>query len=204
MRKGNGQRADSRKPPQLNTHPTITAKYRFTVTSAMVATYCGSYSIQEAIGVMAVTSTSAFPIAPVFRLNRLQIWGTTPAAGSSSVIGVVFGSASQSFEDGSQWQDVSSNPSAPPYLDVRPPKKSLVGNWMQPSDGFNVGLFGITAGVGSIIDMTVSFKLNDAAVIATGSPGGITVAGATVGQMYYEGIDGRVSGKTLPMGRSAI
>jgi len=78
----------------------------------------------------------------------------------------------------------------PAYVDIRPPKGSVQAMWIRNG---NNPFFNLVCPQGSVIDVTLSRRTDNQAVVTA-----VTAApvGVTQGAIYYRGLDGLASAAT--------
>ncbi len=184
-------------PRKLQTTPVVKHTYRFRVTQT------GSYSvttgsISGACGAMGITSTTVQNIASSIHVNKLTIWPPATAIGTSDTVMVYWNySTSAGFvKDESYTASLPDGITTTGAMTFKPPKKSLLSDWLSTTLSFGNTAMTIAAPAGSIIDLDVSFTLmnNNSGYSAT------TVSTATVGRIYYLPLDGVSSNKIQAQG----
>jgi hypothetical protein len=175
-------------PPMLEINVKARHIFRFTsltsgptaVTAANLTTVCGN---------VATTATNVRSIATSIKVNAIKIWSAPQSQGSSSTCSVNwFG---DQFSPNKLMSDTSVSVSKPAKILARPPPKSLASFWQNNTAG---AIFDIVAPEGSVIDIDMSFFLNDNNV----SPTSTTVVGKTIGNIYYGALDGTFTTTTYP------
>lgn len=190
-----GARGSRLDPPELVT--TFSTGHRFRFISA---TANFSLPVTRAmllnLYTMATTTTNQFRMITGIKLNRIRLWGTPPALGAStqSAVGVEWkGQQGPSTEH----TDVSMGV-RPAYVSTRPPIDASNRWWSISGSNESEVIVNITTAVGTIIDIDTSVRFADdeAAVAAENGTG----AASTVGQVYWNYLDGFASKKFAPVG----
>jgi hypothetical protein len=172
------------KPPQLKSNLVTTHKFRFlsstnnvqTITAQELITMCGN---------VAATTTSAYSIWGAVKLKRVSVWAPPPSQGSAITTSCVWsaGTSGQNFVN-MEVSDTSNSVATPAVIHTSPPKESQASFWQNV--GNNADLFNLVAPTGSIIDVTVDMVLADNELPPIDS----TVVAATVGDIYFSGLNG--------------
>jgi len=146
---------------------------------------------------MATTAIAPFDVYDQVRVEFVEVWAV-PVVGGTAQVAVQFAGASLGLAgDGRVYSDNSMG-IEPAHVKCRPDRLSGAGMW-QNGAATAAGIpnaFLLTCPVGSVIDVKLSFK-----TIATQAPvaAGAASVGATVGDIFYRGLDGlAVAGTTLP------
>jgi hypothetical protein len=175
-------------PPMLEINVKARHIFRFTssdsnqiaITAANLTTVCGN---------VATSATNVRSIATAVKVNAIRIWSAPSAQGTSTTCSVNwFG---DQFSPNKLMSDTSVSVSKPAKILARPPPKSLASFWQNNTAG---AIFDIVAPEGSVIDIDMSFFLNDNNV----SPTSTTVVGKTIGNIYYGALDGTFTTTTYP------
>jgi len=93
---------------------------------------------------------------------------------------------------------IPTNMTSPCSVVARPPKGTLASFYSNSQVNASLALFSITAPIGSIIDISVSFALSNI-YIAVPS---ITITTGTLGIIYYLALDHGVADTYVPLGRT--
>jgi len=181
------RRVLTEQPPMLEINVPVRHIFRFigesnasTITAANLTTVCGN---------VATTATNVRSIATSVKINNIKIWSAPESQGSSTTCFVNwFG---DQFAPNRLVSDTSVSVSKPAKILARPPAKSLASFWQNNTAG---AIFEISAPTGSVIDLDLSFYLNDNNV----SPTSTTVIAKTIGNIYYGALDGTFTSTTYP------
>jgi hypothetical protein len=170
---------------------------RFLAGSTASGVTCTGYELGAACGVMAATSTTAYSICQSVKVNKVEMWSPPASQGAASTCSVLWTSAGGTvFTSNMEISDTTVSTAFPAHVESRPPVRSLAADWIQVlSTSENV--FSITCPSGTIIDVYLTAILAD----ASSAPTAVTVAGATVGVLYYQPLDGD-GGVLNPIGKT--
>jgi hypothetical protein len=166
-------------PPQINGYEvTHKNRFRFTVTAATALSQISFQNLLDTF-VIAATATAGFDFFDIVKIRAIEVWGQA-ALGTPSTITVAFVTGTG---DRSIHTDTSLGVK-PAYVKAVPSEKSLASFWQVSAAG---AAFLITCPAGSVVDLSLSFKTaEELAPVATQN----ALAGATVGQNYFRGMDG--------------
>ncbi len=131
------------------------------------------------------TATTGWDIFDQVKVNFVELWAV-PALGGTSEVAVQFdgGFGGGPIGDGRVYSD-SSMGIEPAHVVARPERMSTAAMWAPSNAGMTA--FSVTCPVGAIVDVDLSFR-----TVASLAPVALqqAVAAATVGEMYYRGLDG--------------
>jgi hypothetical protein len=178
------------KPPQLKTNVKYSHRYRFISNSADVQNVT-SKALIGACGVQADTTSTSHAIVQSIQVIAVSMWSPVPSQGSSTTCSVNFYGGDQA--PNINYSDTSVSVTAPAVVHCRPPKNSSASFWQ--NQNVDVDLFNIIAPLGTIIDVTVNAVLSNNEL---GAGLAFAVSGATVGFMYFGGLDENVTGSNFP------
>lgn len=168
---------------------------RFTSSSAQ-ASIITAASLCASAGIMAATTTSAYPLLMALKLNKIEMWAPSGAANTSSTVGCSWSTNSTTYVSLQEISDTSCNQARPAHLVAIPPKRSLASDWVQC--GVNTQyLATLTFPVGVIVDIHFVGVLADNLLVGTA----VTIAGGTVGGITYQPADGD-GGVLNPVGKA--
>jgi len=186
-------------PSQMRANLESSHRFRF-VSSNGAATTVSTRDLLQACGCVATTATSASGIFGSVRLKQIELWTPAPSQGASATCSVRWYASNAGIAPNREVSDTSVSTATPAHLRTSPPRGSLTGFWQV--DGLNSQLFDLVAPPGTIIDVWVDLILAD----GPAEPGAaaLTVAGATVGALYYFALDGRASGLYLPVSLTTV
>lgn len=177
-------------PPHLTLGVTYTKRFRFRNTGAVNGGQVFTRDLLDLL-CMAATTTSAYRLNVAVRLKAVELWG--PAVASTTQLN---NDMAFEFDSGASVAGASGAPdrryeviglgqTRPGHLRLVPPVGSAASLWINLSAAANA-LWTWTVPAGSVVDVTLECVLNTdqgaSAVIGT-------VAGATVGVVYYRSLD---------------
>lgn len=143
--------------------------------------------------VMATAANQSNRIIEAIRLRSVEVWTSPPALGTAPA------SCSVEWVGSNAPSTLSSDTSMgvlPAHVKTKPPPRSSDQWWSMSGADETDPLFTIIAPAESIADVAVTLRFVDnEAATAGGVP-----AGATVGQVYYDYLDGIASGTWAPVG----
>jgi hypothetical protein len=180
-------------PRQINSvNPSFTKTYRYNTSSG--SSLITTDSLLYAAGGVAATTTSLFPIVGSFKILSIKMWApcVNNALVSCSVewVGGLFSPTKKITE-------TSNSVTTPARLRTTPPEGSASSFWQ--GIGENNSLFTISSDVSNtIVDVVLQCILNDNSLSLIAK----TVVAATVGNIYYLGLDGLpvATSKYIPIG----
>lgn len=165
-------------PPQVNGYEiSHSIRLRFTVTAAATSVSITGASILDTI-LTAVTAVLGYELFDIFRIRQVELWGQA-ALGTPSTVSVIF---TTNTGDQSIHTDTSLGVK-PAYVRAVPSDRSLASFWTT-STGTSV--FTVTCPAGSVLDLSCDFRTTNALAVAAQN----ALVGATVGELYYRGLDG--------------
>jgi hypothetical protein len=179
-------------PPEYVATVRFPHRFRFqTSTGGATASIIRAELLNQIL--VATTTTTWGRVMSAVKLNKVEIWGfagigTTGVPALASVEFLGLQGPSTVFSDvqiGMQ----------PAHVVAQPPPDSLNRFWSNSGQNETDALFTIVAPADSIVDVHLDCVLQDGETAVTG--GGI--AGATVGQVYYSGLDSIVSANFTPV-----
>jgi hypothetical protein len=178
-------------PPPYIANVAITRLFRFCPTTT------GVYTITAAklgsLVVMATTSTTAIQFFDAVKVNWIRVWGS---AGTQTAVGTV-GVSFPGIALGVQGPEhvISDTTVGATYIarvHAVPPRNSQAAQWQATYT--NVGtntLFKINVPNGGVVDINLSLSISHDTRAVNNS---VTVAAATVGQIYYLSLDNAAGG----------
>jgi len=167
-------------PPQINANIEVTHKYRFVSSAAFNGPILDTYLI-NACGAMNTSSTVAYSLAQSVKLKSVELWSPVSAQGATVTTSLEWPTSGQNMSR--EVTDTSNSVSRVAHVKTRPPPNSLAGFW---NTGTGVSLFILNIPTATIIDVLVTFVLNDG--VNSAPVNGVTV-GATVGAITYGYLD---------------
>lgn len=206
------------KPPQLSTAVYVNHTFRYAATGS----FGGSINltdIQFALGCMYVSLHDLYAICNCFKVNSIEIWAWNQTA--STTLNVILewcsaiqqqtiaGAATLGNSTGCQRKitDTSGGEAHPAHIRSHPPKGSLASQWqtlniVPTGSALSSALFNLSVPAGAVIDMNVSYYLQDGVFENTSTAS--TNAG-TIGNLYYAPLDGVDNANVLiPVGLPSL
>lgn len=173
-------------PPQLKTNVVIRHTFRFLartgatssgITASQILGICGN--------ICDVANTAVVSIAGSAKVHSVSVWSPVAAQGAGATCSVEWRDAggANAFASEMESSDTSISVSQPAHIRTTPPKESGAAFWFGASANI---LFVLTAPVASIVDVDLSFILNDSG--SAGVPA--TVATGALGVNYWLALDG--------------
>jgi hypothetical protein len=130
------------------------------------------------------------------RLRRVRVWAPPASQGAFGGITLAWTPITgQSIAANGLVNDASPNPSAPAYIDCRPPGNSYASMWRDGTPAEN--LFQLSCSTASFIDLEVDCVINT----TQATPATLSVSAGTAGIMYWPALDSDGSGLYLTYGR---
>jgi len=170
-------------PPQIDSYNiTHNIRLRYTVTAA-AATNISYANILDSI-LIATSAVAGFDLFDVVKIKSLEVWSQA-ALGTPSTITVTYITATG---DRNIHTDTSLGVK-PAYIKAIPSRRSLASFWNASAAG---GVFSITCPAGSIVDCNFVFRTTNALAVAAAN----ALVGATIGELYYRGLDGLAAAGT--------
>jgi hypothetical protein len=179
-------------PPQFSSNVTNRHSFRFTATASSSASISANNLLGIVGNICHVANTAVMSIAGSAKLHRVSIYTPPAAQGASATCQVTWLSATADSPSLLEMSDTSVSTAQPAHISTVPPKESGAAFWFNSSTD---PLFQIVAPIGSIIDVDISYVLND-----IGAPGvAATVVTGTLGVMYWLPLDGTSSHNLTPV-----
>jgi hypothetical protein len=156
--------------------------------------------------VMAVSATAANRIFDAVKIRRIRIWGNAPGAGAVAART----SSVQWLSTYSPARIVSDSGSGATYgarLSTVPPAMSLAGFWSLTGVNEADALFILELNQGDIVDLDLTFRIQNGIFDASIAPVAVVVIAATVGTVYCLALDfvtAAGSAVVLPVGYITI
>lgn len=168
---------------------------RFTTTSAQ-ASIISAASLCASAGIMAATTTTAYPLLMALKLNKVEMWAPSGAANTSTTVACNWSTNSTTYVSMQEISDTSCNQARPAHIVAIPPRRSLASDWVQC--GVNTQyLCTLQFPVGTIVDIHFVGILSDNLNVGTA----VTIVGGTVGGVTYQPADGD-GGVLIPVGKA--
>jgi hypothetical protein len=182
-RKGrNGQMVISH-PPPIQPQLKHRQRMRFSVGTALTLEPILFADLLDTI-LFAATATAGYDVYDQVRINSVEMWAAPVIGGTAQVLCQFDGQNLGAIGDGKIHSD-SSMGIQPAHIVARPEKDSQCAQWQFSAGGAQA--FSLTAPVGAIVDVDLSFRtVQSIAPVAAQN----ALVGATVGELYYRGLDG--------------
>lgn len=183
-------------PPQFKASIVCNYTFRFKATSALSAVSIQSNDVSNLIQ-MAATTTNSYSLLETFKIKSVSMWG--PMASDLVPVTVSLewsDNLTQLDTNRTLHSDTSMGSAQVASILCRPPKNSTAGMWQ--GTGSTSPVFILNGPINTVVDLNISFTIinnfnGDSAPLA------ITVAGATVGQVYFGRLDGPTTGLLVPV-----
>jgi len=195
MQKQNKRRQAKRKmavvhkqPPQLKTNVELHHTYRFRANSSFSGQITTSQIVGSLGAVCSVANTTVVALGASFKITRIEMWAPPASQGTDVTVSCEWVSFGNTVTR--EVSDTSMSTSIPAHISAKPPRNSLVSFWQLSNAG--TGFFNLVAPVGTVIDLSVSWIMQDQD-LATLS---ITIAAGTLGKVYYLPLDHPTAGGT--------
>ncbi len=188
-------------PPQLVTASVFDQVLRFAATTNVSSQAITTAQMAMACGGIATATTTIYPWASCFRIRQVRMYPSAATVGTiSSSARLTWSSAFSQFQrEDTKDSSLPSGITVPKTLVYRPPRNTLVGDWINSTANGSATLFNVTCLEGTIIDVHVLCMMSN----AFASFAAVTTTGKTVGDSYWGPLDGYSSGLLAPIGRSS-
>lgn len=144
------------------------------------------------LGIVASSATTSAYLSNVFRIKRITMWAPVPSVGTSVTIRLDWIPDTDEFTTPTKtWSDTSVSVDHPAFLDLKPPKGSLMDKWHSSNLASNS--FQLSYPVDTTMDITFNFIMNDNQNALVGPVLGAGVAGT----IYHKTAHGMVIGLGL-------
>jgi len=177
-------------------------KLRFSASNVSGATgyVVTPYTLGLAGGAMAATATTAYPLSLAVKVSRIRLWAsssnTTTNLGATA--SVQWSGSGGNFATNFDVSDTTVSSAYPAFVDSSPPVRSLAADYSVCTNTGTLCSIAVSNNVDLLVEVDAVYVLND------GTAGTVqTVAGATVGMVYYAPLDGR-SGILLPVSKTVM
>ncbi len=148
---------------------------------------------------MATTTTNQNRIFTAVKLRRVDVWSGVPALGTAPQTVTVEWKGNQA--PSTIHSDTGSGV-IPAHISTVPPMDSSDRWWSISGSNESEVLFVVGGGVGTVVDVLVTVRLADDEAAVAAENG--TAAGATVGRVYFNYLDGFASKLFAPLGGVTI
>jgi len=169
-------------PPMLNANIEAFHKYRF-LSSAAFTGIITDQLLLNAIGAVNTTTVLSFALAQSVKLEAVEMWAPVSAQGASVTLSLEWPTSGQNMAR--EVTDTSNSVSHVAHVKSKPPQNSLSGFWSTYS-GTPTNLFILNVPTATVIDVSVSFVLNDG--VNSTPTNGVTVGGS-IGAVTYGYLD---------------
>jgi hypothetical protein len=182
-RRGDRQNSALSHPPPIMPQLTHRQRMRYSVATALTLEPILFADLLDTI-LFAATATAGYDVFDQVKINFVEMWAT-PIIGGTTQVAVQFdGQNLGAIGDGRVHSD-SSMGITPAHVKARPDSKSQLAQWQFSAGGAQA--FSLTAPVGAVVDVDLSFRtVQSIAPVAAQN----ALVGATVGELYYRGLDG--------------
>lgn len=185
-------------PPEFTSTFSMGRTFRFTTVAALVRQPITRAMLLN-LYTMATTTTNQNRLITAIKLKRVRVWG------SVSVLGSAPGDVQVEWLSSNAPSVIHSdtgNGIRPPRVSTKPPPDTSERWWSISGSNETENLFTISCPMYTTIDIACSVRLadNEAAVAAESG----TAAGATVGRVYWNYLDGFASKQCAPRGGVTI
>lgn len=135
---------------------------------------------------MAIGVAAAWRLFGSVKLKRLQIWAAASSTGAPVTVSFSkISSTAGSNGDSVLYSDTVLGTARNAYISVKFSDREQVGQWQGASTTGSYGM--ITVPANAVVDLTMSFTLNDNSLGPQAVTGG--VSGATAGTVYQRALD---------------
>jgi hypothetical protein len=180
-------------PFDATTRLSIHRRYRCTSTATAITVSIGE--LFATAGCVAITTTSVYSFVSAFLLKRVDIWPPQSSTTDRILVSWSQQSAGGYVPDSSFINTLPDGITVANGYRFRPPKKSLLADWLTASIGTGEIVMYISCPTGSIID------LHGSACLANNfTSSSYTVSSAVAGVTYYLALDGPSTNMFVPMG----
>ncbi len=172
-------------PPSLPITVRTGHTFRFSALSAISNRVLGFIQVLDLM-CMATGTTSAWRLFGSVKLKRLEIWAAASSTGNPVTVSFSkVSSTAGSNGDSVLYSDTVLGTARNAYICVKFSDREQVGQWQGAS---TTGSYGqITVPANAVVDLTLSFTLNDSSTGPQAVTG--TVTGAITGYVYQRALD---------------
>jgi hypothetical protein len=182
------------RPPMIQQYNlTHTMRMRFSVIGVGLTSFNVTYADLLDLWVMASSATVVNDIFATVKVRAVEVWSCPVQGGQPNTVTVIYDGASAG-EIGDQQIHTDTSMGVEPAHVLAKPNSRSQARLFQVSSANNA--FMITAQVGSVIDVELSYKQLFGYALAAQN----AAVGATAGQIYLRGLDGLAASltKALP------
>jgi len=173
------RRGGSSNPGTLKANVELSHKFRFLSTGAFNGAIQDTFLL-AACGVVNTTTTAASSIAQSVKLLSVEVWAPVSAQGAAVTVSLLWPTTGQNM--GREVSDTSVSVSKVAHIMSKPPKFSDSSFW---NNGAGTTLFNLVVPTASIIDVSLSYVLND----NNTAPVSVVTVGGNVGRLTYGYLD---------------
>ncbi len=179
-------------PPQFSSNVVNRHTFRFIATQSPASGITANNLLAAVGNICHVANSAVMSIAGSAKLHRISIYTPPAAVGSASTCSVTWLSGQADSPSLLEVSDSSVSTAQPAHITTVPPKESGASFWFTSSA---TALFSMISPAGSIVDVDISYVLNDigSAGVAT------TVAVGSLGVMYWLALDGPTNNRLVPV-----
>jgi len=189
-------------PPTFNASKTISSRYRFESSSALVKVQITAEAVLDLL-CMATGTTAAYQLCSSARVKSVKIWGPMASDLKPVTVAVEYVAYQGGGTTGSptsRMSDTSMGSARAASVSFPPPPGSLASLWLS-SVTAATPIFQLDGPANSVIDLVLEQQIrNDEGPQAVHT----TVAGATVGTVYVRALDSDGSSLIVPVSYPTI
>jgi hypothetical protein len=179
-------------PPPINPQLIYSQRFRFSCTTAATNKVITFQDLLDMMGV-AVTAILGYELFDQVKLSAVECWAV-PILGANTQVSVQFAAAQAGGVGDGRVHSDSSMGIEPAHVLARPNVMSQTAQWQTYQSAGSCFL--LTCPVGAVIDVACSFRTLSA---LAPTPAQNALVGATIGDIYYRGLDGLgAAATTLP------
>jgi hypothetical protein len=183
-------------PPMDGTHEVRMHRLRFNCSTNVTPTSITSNELLAACGIAASSTTAGNTLASTVKIHSIEIYAEPTGTNGSAVETIlVWASPGAGVAKDEFVVNTVLGSSGAGYFKSTPPKGTLTGDWLGSG---TMTIFQIAAPIGSIVDVVVSYRINNALTGAT-----YVSTGLAAGDVYYAPLDGH-NGLMKPLGVANI
>ncbi len=194
--KGGSKSGGTTHPPSFTATFVVSKKVRFIATAAAAADALTSDSFGQLLGV-AVSTTSVRPVASHIRVRKIEMWGPMSSTLAPVTVSVEWTGA-QGFAKSNRISDTSMGSNEPAHVVSRPPRGTLVADWIDQQQAFAMCTLAYPAN--AVVDVTYDFAVADDGVPLPPR----VVVGATAGAVYVAALNSPANNNLVPVSLATI
>ncbi len=159
--------------------------FRFAATAAITGRFLGFVEVLDLL-CMATSSTAAWRLFGSVKLKRLQIWAASSSTGAPVTVSFTKQSSTVGNNgDSVLYSDTVLGSAHNAYICVKFSDREQVGQWQGSATSGSYGQ--ITVPANAVVDLTISYTLNDNVVGPLAVTGAVSLA--TTGSVYQRALD---------------